>query len=155
MVQTQEDRRRALAKRVCTCSDGPEDCLKNEETVTQWAPSPEKFRREPDVDKEIDFSVQRGQLTPEECWALMTSTGRVRPMLETAVVRYATVGDLRNAGIAVMHTPGRVADGLHVSLVWPAEAPLDHGTAPWPPDVTDDVNACFNEANPKGVNRND
>ncbi|WP_459802605.1 hypothetical protein [Herbidospora sp. RD11066] len=69
--------------------------------------------------------------------------------LERAAVRYTSVGKLRAAGFAVVHTPGRVtngcgADGEHVSVIWPVEDPLVRQDIPWPPDVAESFVQCFN-----------
>src|SRR5699024_9050539 len=58
-------------------------------------------------------------------------------------VRYARVGDLREAGFAVVHTPGRVAGGVHCSVVFPSFDPLVEQAIPWPDKVSDEFDRCF------------
>lgn len=66
--------------------------------------------------------------------------------VERASVRYTTAGDLRAAGFAVIHTCGRKGEGNgHVSVVWPADQPLDAPDPAWPAHVRKAFAACFTE----------
>lgn len=53
---------------------------------------------------------------------------------------------LRDKGFAVVHTPGRVRNPGHVSIVWPADDPLNRQDIPWPQDVVTAFNGCFNDS---------
>jgi hypothetical protein len=64
-----------------------------------------------------------------------------------AGVRYGTAGDLRSAGLAVIHTSGRKGESNgHVSVVWPDANPLDEQDPAWPTQVQEAFAACFTEA---------
>lgn len=63
-----------------------------------------------------------------------------------AGIRYATAGELRQAGFAVIHTCMRKGEGYgHVSIIWPDADPLDEQERDWPPKVQDAFAACFTE----------
>lgn len=64
--------------------------------------------------------------------------------LAGAAIRVTTAGRLRAAGFAVVHTPGDIVNGPHVSIVWPDSNPLDQQTVPWSADVSALFDACFN-----------
>lgn len=57
---------------------------------------------------------------------------------------YATALRLREAGFAIVHTPGRIRGGVHATVVWPADDPLNHQEVPWPPGVPALFDECFN-----------
>jgi hypothetical protein len=58
-------------------------------------------------------------------------------------VRRLDVGKLRAAGLAVVHTPGRVGYPEHCSVVWPASDPLNTQIADWPAEIQVAFAACF------------
>ncbi|MFC5828501.1 hypothetical protein [Nonomuraea insulae] len=69
--------------------------------------------------------------------------------IERASVRYTTARDLRKADFAILHTPGRISaacDGKlsHVSVIWPADDPVQRQDIPWDLDVTERFIQCFN-----------
>jgi hypothetical protein len=64
--------------------------------------------------------------------------------LRGAAVRQTTALTLRKAGFAVVHTPGAIEDGPHVSVVWPATNPFHQQDRVWEKDVSERFDACFN-----------
>jgi hypothetical protein len=135
-----------VKERSCTCGGPPEFCVADEEELTQHgkiANGMEVYRDEPRVATERDLSLIRGHLSPEEAtrYRLPRATRRD---FRRARVRYTTAGVLRKAGFAVVHTPsGRINDDPHVSVVWPAEAPLERQDIPWPEEVKARFAQCF------------
>jgi hypothetical protein len=105
-----------------------------------------EYRSGPREDREKDLSMLRGELSLVEACEYVNVRG---PLTEARVaragVRYTTAGRLRAKGLAVVHTPGKIKDGPHVSVVWPDDNPLDNQVAPWPPGVSAGFEACFNE----------
>lgn len=83
-------------------------------------------------------------------WSLAQVSEYVRRSPPTASVlaragtRRTTAGRLRRAGFAVVHTPGVIADGPHVSVVWPRERPLEEQVAAWSDAVSRAFDSCFN-----------
>ena len=135
-------RQRMLNAR-CACPNGPEECLGEDELVTQFVPGPDQeFRGGPDPANQVGVSVQRGELTPEQCWRAMGYTSRPK---KGSRVRHTLVGTLRDNGFGLIHTSRRIVNGLHVSVLWPAEAPITGSETPWPPEVTTTFNECFYE----------
>jgi hypothetical protein len=65
-------------------------------------------------------------------------------ILERAAMRSTTAGALREAGFAVVHTPGAIVKGPHVSVVWPKAQPLDRHVATWSAEVSAKFDSCFN-----------
>ncbi len=89
----------------------------------------------------------RGKLTVSDASA-QRNGGNPAPYADVvrAGVRYATAGDLRAIGLAVVHTPGiKGEQGGHVSVVWPNRNPLDEQDPAWPTEVQDAFAACFTE----------
>jgi hypothetical protein len=105
-----------------------------------------EYRSAPREDREKDLSMLRGELSVLEACEYVNVRG---PLTEARVaragVRYTTAGKLRAKGLAVVHTPGRIKGGPHVSVVWPGDNPLDTQEVPWPPGVSAAFTACFNE----------
>ncbi|MGJ6968659.1 hypothetical protein ACSDR0_42810 [Streptosporangium sp. G11] len=106
------------------------------------------FFDEPRYEMEREISLLTGQLSVEAASRYRRKIINARD-LELAAVRYTTAGRLRGEGFAVVHTPGRVraecdAIGQHVSVIWPAEDPLNVQKIPWPPAVTKSFVECFN-----------
>jgi len=131
--------------RECQCGPPPERCLSDDEYVTQLTDRDGTFRSAPRVQREVDFSVQRGELTLAETFSNVLGDASPLPEdLQGNDVRYAQVGALREAGFVVIHTRGRVKNGTHVSIVWMGEDGEDVAV-PWPPRVSEALDACFNE----------
>jgi len=129
-----------LWRAACRCGPDPSSCLNNDEIVTQWAPETGEFRRRPRPEMEVEVSVLRGRLSA------ISAAERIRVAEKKRTnsrVRYARVGDLREAGFAVVHTPGRVAGGVHCSVVFPSFDPLVEQAIPWPDKVSDEFDRCF------------
>jgi hypothetical protein len=110
------------------------------------------FRSAPRLDLEVELSLLLGQLSVEDAARYVLLRGAPQKeltaaQLEVSHVRYCLAGDLRDVGLAVVHTQSRVKSSVeHVSLVWPDEAPIERQTVPWPPDVSASFERCFNEA---------
>ena len=102
----------------------------------------------PEVAAETDVSVIRGDVSTEE--AMRQRNRKRTPAPEDVArgaVRRTTAGELRAAGFAVIHTPGkkRGHENPHVSVIWPDDNPLDLQERNWPADVQDAFAACFTE----------
>lgn len=114
--------------------------------LTQQTWSDGEFRRGPRAYRETDVSMLRGRLSTLEACEYASVRG---PLTEAALaragVRYTTAGRLREKGLAVIHSPGKIKDGPHVSVVWPDDNPLETQVAPWPPGVSELFEACFND----------
>lgn len=137
---------RTFRSRLCDCPAGAVDCIEDAETLTQFALRAGDFRTAPRDDREVDLSLLRGkQSTLEAARYVLRDDDPDPKRVARAGVRYSTAGALRKAGFAVVHTPGRIVEGTHVSVIWPAEDPLEVQTVPWPPDMGRLLDACFNE----------
>lgn len=83
--------------------------------------------------------------------AFLNVVGREPSPEEVAVqgIRTAMVGDIRKAGLAVVHTPARkIANSRHSSLVWPAEPNVEPAT-PWPDEIISALELCFSKKEEK------
>lgn len=131
----------------CGCGPPPEECIQDNEILTQFGPKAGKFRNQPRIERELGLSVLVGTWTPEEALRFVLPPGQVptRGQLNAAVVRLTTAGELRKAGFAVVHTPGRVKPKRHASVVWPQADPLVGPVVPWPAAVSEKFDSCFNE----------
>jgi hypothetical protein len=130
--------------RVCRHPD-PLRCVEDDQVLTQYGrelPGMPTFREKPAAGKpEVDFSLLKGRLSPEQAHDYVTSTGRG---LERARVRYTTAGDLRAAGFTIVHTPGRIREGTHVSVILHNGDPLGAPHMPWTNAAAARFSACFN-----------
>lgn len=131
----------------CRCGVSPEQCLSDDELLTQHTWKAGSFNDEP-REGEQDLSMLRGDVSVAECCDYRSSASRVTlAKVAKAGRRLTTAGKIRAAGLAVVHTPGRrVKDGLHVSIVWPPDDPVHIQQTPWPSDVSKNFAACFNDS---------
>lgn len=119
----------------CNCVADPYACLGDDEYVTQLNEHDGHFKTAPQPHRENELSVLRGRRTLEE--SLLRRIRRLKPPLEQSVlegrmIRIARVGDLREAGFGVVHTPAKkIKKDIHVSLVIPAHPDSDV-MAEWP-----------------------
>jgi hypothetical protein len=129
------------------CRDGvpPEECVSDETVLVQYTPDRAEFRNKPRVERETAVSVLKA-----EGWSLGQVSSYVRRLpptpdvLARAGLRQTTAGKLRDAGFAVVHTPGAIASGPHVSVVWPASRPFEQQDPAWPDEVSTRFDSCFN-----------
>ena len=113
--------------------------------LTQQSWDPPAFRNQPRIDRETAVSMLIGdQWTVEEACTYVYGGRQPSPRkLERAGLRITTAGRLRDAGFAVVHTPGAIKDGPHVSIVWPGDDPLEYQAVPWPDEASALFDACF------------
>ncbi len=132
-------------RKLCKCDDGPIRCLKDDDFATQLSFKAGTFRRGPRA-SELDVSLLRGRVTVLD--AVRYVTGDRNPSerkVAASQVRFTTIGALRRAGFTAVHTPGRIRNGPHISVVWSSEDPLVKPVVPWPPDLGSVFDGCFNE----------
>ena len=139
-----------VRKNACKCGGSAVTCVGDEETLTQFAPSLTSIRTRPrevmwNGRPELSMSLLRGRLSQFEAFRYVM--GREPRQSETLriLARYTQAGCLRRAGFAVVHTPGKNRTGVHVSVVWPNEDPLDRQDVPWPKGVPELFDGCFTE----------
>lgn len=137
----------------CRCGPPPEDCVLGDSVLTQQAWGAGKFRNAPRLERELGVSALIGEWSAEGAtrYVLMGQSPTTK-QLSRAVVRLTTVGKLRSAGFAVVHTPARVLRGAHVTVVWPDDDPLNRPDAAWPHEVSEQFDSCFNEGGGGGQN---
>jgi hypothetical protein len=129
----------------CTCGPPPEQCVSDDEILTQHSWKLGSFADAP-RSTELEQSMLRGVVTVADACSYRSGGVRVTAnRIERAGCRQTTAGKLRAAGFAVVHTPGtKIKNGIHVSIVWPPDDPLDTQRTPWPPEVSERFAACFN-----------
>jgi hypothetical protein len=137
-----------VRSRVCRAAEQPWLCISDEKVLTQFSRNANKYLSEPRYAREREISLLTGKLTIEQAARYVLRSVFTRD-IERASVRYTTAGDLRKAGFAVLHTPGRIFAGCdgdlsHVSVIWPADDPVQRQDIPWEPDVTASFTQCFN-----------
>lgn len=113
--------------------------------LTQHAWKPTGFREQPRVEREVDISLLVGDDWTAESASRYILMGRDPDpkRLRSVTLRLTTAGRLRAAGFGVVHTPGKVKGGPHVSVVYPGDRPLYEHTTPWPPEAAEQFVACF------------
>jgi len=127
----------------CSDPDGPISCIADEAVVTQHSFTGQ-YRDAPRIDRELSLSVFRGRVPARNATSYIRMGRPVEEWERRKIrVRFLHVGRLREAGLAVVHTPGRVASPEHCSAVWPADDPLNSQVADWPPEIREGFNACF------------
>lgn len=91
----------------------------------------------------------RGDVSVADACAYRSLRSKVSAAkLAKAGRRQTTAGRIRAAGLAVVHTPGpekKERGGIHVSIIWPADDPVNRQVTPWPADTPKAFTACFNE----------
>lgn len=135
-----------VANRACRCGPPPEECVGDDELLTQHTWVDGEFIDEP-RESEKDLSMLRGDVSVEECCTFRSPIyGAAPAKVAASGRRVAAAGKIRAAGLAVVHTPGpKTPKGLHVSIVWPQGNPIQAQKAPWPTRVSEAFKACFNE----------
>jgi hypothetical protein len=123
----------------------PERCISDECWLTHHAWRAGEFKNHPRYDRgEVEMSLLIGRLSVRAA-SEYRAIGRVSDaQVGRADVRYATAGQLREAGLAVVHTPGEILGGIHASAVWPTSDPLSYQEVPWPAWLPARFDACFN-----------
>jgi hypothetical protein len=141
-----------LRRAACRCGPPPERCVPDDTVLTQFGRKTELFRNAPRLERELGVSLLIGKQTIEDALRyVLQGNPPTRQQLRQAVTRLTSVGKLRNAGFAVVHTPGRVRQGIHVSVVWPGDDPLNRQDIPWPGSVSEAFDSCFNEKRGGGL----
>lgn len=129
--------------RACSDPDGPLSCVAAEELVTQHTFTG-SYRDMPRLGRELSLSVFRGRVSARDATNYIKFGKMVEEWEKRRIrVRRLGVGKLRAAGLAIVHTPGRVAYPEHCSVVWPASDPLNMQIADWPAEVQAAFAACF------------
>ncbi len=133
-------------RRACTCGPPPKDCVQNDVVLVQHTWNRRKFRNQPRQGVETAVSVlMAADWTLEEVSTYVRRGQRpTMSELRRAALRRTTAHKLRDAGFAVVHTPGAIVDGPHVSVVWPCTDPFHHQEASWEDGVPEAFDACFN-----------
>jgi hypothetical protein len=119
----------------CSDPDGPIFYIADEEVVTQHSFTGQ-YREAPRIGRELSLSAFRGRVSARDATSYIRMGRPVEEWEKHKIrVRYLHVGRLREAGLAVVHTPGRVAYPEHCSVVWPADDPLNSQVADWLPEI--------------------
>lgn len=134
-----------VAANVCQDRPSPEACIRDDEVLTQHTWKAGNFIDEPrEIEDEV--SMLRGDVSVADACAYRSRLSSVSPAkLARAGRRQTTAGKIRAAGLAVVHTPGQIEGGPHVSIIWPPDDPVNRQLTPWPADVPKAFAACFNE----------
>jgi hypothetical protein len=105
----------------CWCGPPPEQCVTDGEVLTQHGWHGSSFRAQPRIERELGLSVLRGAISAREAtqYVLQGKEPTERQLVK-ARIRRTTAGELRHAGFAVVHTPGRVLDSAHCTVAWTA-----------------------------------
>ena len=124
-------------------------CIGDDEVLTHHTKQKGSYDNapRPSMLDETEISVRRGKLTVAEASVARNAGNPVHPSdVAAAGVRYTSAGDLREAGFAVIHTPGiKGEESGHVSVIWPNMNPLDEQDRVWPAEVQAALAACFTE----------
>lgn len=129
--------------RACADPDGPMLCIVDAELLTQHTFTG-SYRDMPRTGRELSLSVFRGRVSARDATGYIKLGKQVEDWEKRRIrVRRLNVWKLRAAGLAVVHTPGRVAYPEHCSVVWPADDPLNIQIADWSPEVQVAFAACF------------
>jgi len=142
-------RRTWVRRKACATDRAGGQCIRDDELLTHHTKTRGHYDNgpRPQMEDETEVSVQRGKLTVAEASALRNGGAPAHPVdVAAAGVRYTTAGKLREAGFAVIHTPGiKGEESGHGSVVWPDANPLDEQDRAWPPGVQSTFAACFTE----------
>lgn len=135
---------KSVAGSACKCPDeDPVTCVKDDEVVTQWSFKDTYTLKPRDSDEDLAVSVVRGAHSPAEAFEESTGKPPQSFQLKKLRARQAPVASIREAGLAVVHTPGWFEDSLHSSVVYPDTDPLRVQDAEWPEQVSNDFDDSF------------
>lgn len=134
----------------CRCGSPPEHCVPDGETLTQYGRAGSPFRCQPRIERELGLSVLRGPLTLEETVRHVLRREPTESDLARSRIRRTSAGRLREAGFAVVHTPGRTSVGVHCTVAWPGAEPIENPQVPWPMEVAAQFQRCFTENEERG-----
>lgn len=88
--------------------------MPNDTVLTQVGFKAGQFRKAPRIERELGVSMLIGRQSVEEAMRyVLMGNPPTRQQLNRAVVRLTSVGTLREAGFAAVHTPGRVRGRRH------------------------------------------
>lgn len=134
-----------VQRSACRCGPPPERCVPDDEQLTQlgWIDKP--YRNQPRIERELGLSVLRGIVSVEDAVRYVLSRSPTRGQLRKGRVRHTTAMTLRRAGFGVVHTPGPVRRDEHCTITWPDTDPINAPDVPWPTQVSDRFDSCFNE----------
>lgn len=136
-----------VRKNACEADLAGVRCIRDDEILTNRTDSEGIFRDAPRWPRvpEDEVSAIRGAVGKQVAAQRM---GQPAHLVDVAKmrIRQAVTGELRLAGFAVIHTPGRKGHGNgHVSIIWPDANPLDEREWDWPAPVRKAFAACFTE----------
>lgn len=135
-----------MQRDACHCGPPPERCVRDEEVLTQYGLIRSPFRNQPRIALELGLSVLRGQISLEDATRYVIQAKPAERDLMKARIRRTRAGVLREAGFAVVHTPGRrVRASAHCTVAWPDSDPLETPQVPWPSEISGRFDSCFNE----------
>jgi hypothetical protein len=134
-----------IQRSACKCGPPPEDCVPDNEDLTQYGPKAGKFRNQPREGVELGLSVLIGRWSAGDAVRYVLPQPPAKEQLDRAVVRLTTAGTLRKAGFAVVHTPGRVKPGKHATVVWSQGDPIAQPVVPWSQTASEEFDSCFNK----------
>lgn len=134
-----------VAVNACLDRPSPVRCIRDDEVLTQHTWRDGDFIDAP-RETEKELSLLRGDVSVADACAYRSRLSKIpASKIAKAGRRQTTAGKIRAAGLAVVHTPGRVEGGPHVSVIWPPDDPIERQVTPWPGDVPKAFAACFNE----------
>lgn len=136
---------------VCRCGTPPERCVSDDEVMTQYGQLRSPFRVQPRIERELGVSLLRGPLSLEEAARHVLRREPTESDLAKSRVRRTTVASLRTAGFAVVHTPGKISDSPHCTIAWPSADPIEKPQVPWPREVSERFEGCFNKEEEGGL----
>jgi hypothetical protein len=135
-----------MQRDACHCGPPPEQCVGDEEVLTQYGLIRAPFRNQPRIALELGLSVLRGRISLEDATRYVIQAKPAERDLMKARIRRTRAGVLREAGFAVVHTPGRrVRASVHCTVAWPDSDPLRTPQVPWPSEISERFGSCFNE----------
>ncbi len=134
-----------VQRSVCRCGPPPEQCMAEDQELAQFGWANKPFRNQPRIDRELGLSVLRGPISVEAAVRYVLPEPPTQSQLRRGQTRLTTAGRLREAGFAVVHTPGPVRNDEHCTVVWPDSDPVSAPQVPWPPEVSARFDSCFNE----------
>lgn len=129
----------------CRCGGPPERCISDGEVLTQYGKRRSAFRVQPRIERELGISLLRGLLPVQDAARHVLRREPTESDLNKSRIRGTTAGALRQAGFGVVHTPGRIPGGLHCTVAWPSSDPIANPRVPWPPEVSERFDRCFNK----------
>lgn len=136
-----------LRSAACACDDSAL-CRSDHDGISQYGRRDGAvciFRNEPRSSRIQGMSVQAYRATAQQMCEHVLGDRATDADRDVACVRHTTVGALRAEGFLVIHTPGKIRNSLHCTVIFPGSPQEEDNDVTWTVTAARVFDACFNQ----------